>query len=193
MQLRHLVLALGSLAATASAQWYVSPTGSYANSGTSAASPFQTINHAAGVATAGGVIYLAAGTYGDEQGVISLGSKNLSFVGAGIGATVIRTHSTLTSSLPTGSLGSPVPAAHATAWLVDGSATVNLRDATLDGNFRVPGSGRAMGAYFRNGADGTLENVAIVNVGPTRSTAAPAPRASGCAATPSPTPASCSS
>lgn len=164
MQLRHLVLALGSLAATASAQWYVSPTGSNANSGTSAASPFQTINHAAGVATAGGVIYLAAGTYGDEQGVISLGSKNLSFVGAGIGATVIRTHSTLTSSLPTGSLGSPVPAAHATAWLVDGSATVNLRDATLDGNFRVPGSGRAMGAYFRNGADGTLENVAIVNV-----------------------------
>jgi len=63
MQLRHLVLALGSLAATASAQWYVSPTGSNANSGTSAASPFQTINHAAGVATAGGVIYLAAGTY----------------------------------------------------------------------------------------------------------------------------------
>ena len=164
MQLRHLVLALGSLAATASAQWYVSPSGNNANSGTSAASPFQTINHAASVAAAGGVIYLAAGTYGDEQGVISLGSKNLSFVGAGIGASVIRAHSTLTTSLPTGSLGSPTPAAHATVWLVDGSATVNLRDVTLDGNFRVPASGRAMGAYFRNGADGTLENVAIVNV-----------------------------
>ncbi|MEY4674628.1 MAG: hypothetical protein RL148_2412, partial [Planctomycetota bacterium] len=77
---------------------------------------------------------------------------------------------TLTSTLPTGFLASPGSAAHKVVWLVDGSATVNLRDVTLDANFAAPdtppasNTGRFYGAYFRNGADGTLENVDIKNV-----------------------------
>lgn len=168
MRLTLNMLAVLALSAGASAQWYVSPTGNNANAGTSAGAPFQTINHAASVATAGGVIYLAAGTYGDEQGVISLGTKNLNFVGAGRTSTIIRAHSSLTSTLPTGFLASPGSAAHKVVWLVDGPATVNLRDATLDGNFAAPdtppANGRFYGAYFRDGADGTLENVDIKNV-----------------------------
>jgi hypothetical protein len=47
---------------------------------------------------------------------------------------------------------------------VEGTARVDIRNLTVDGAFRMPPTGRLHGIYYRGGADGTVENVEIVNV-----------------------------
>src|SRR5687767_14161630 len=101
--LATLVVATG---ATAQNHWWVSPAGSNGNPGTSG-SPFLTINHAATVASAGDVIHLFSAIYGNEQGNVVLGTKNLTLVGAGMGATVIKAHTSLDTMLPAGPLATP--------------------------------------------------------------------------------------
>src|SRR4029079_16965482 len=80
------------------AQIHVAPTGNDGGSGT-AGSPFLTINHAAAVAAPGSTIYVHAGTYGDEQGIVQLGSKDLVLQGDGAAITLIHAHSSLTIAL----------------------------------------------------------------------------------------------
>ena len=47
--------------------------------------------------------------------------------------------------------------------LVQGSGTVDLRGMTIDGNFAMPATGRLSGVYYRNGADGLVSDVDIIN------------------------------
>ncbi len=150
---------------TAQTTWYVDPAGSDTNTGTAAgaASAFQTINFANSVAVSGDAIFLAAGTFGDEQGIVVLGDKNLTLVGAGADQTVIQAHSTLTTNINRGFPGSPVPTEQRPVVLVQGSAKVRFRDITFDGNFQVPASGHLAGVVFRGGADGHLENCVVRN------------------------------
>lgn len=71
------MLMVGSV--SAATNYYVSPTGSDSNSGTSTSAPFKTIEKAVSSATAGTIIYLLAGTYKygtNMTGTISLGSKS---------------------------------------------------------------------------------------------------------------------
>src|SRR5689334_11337807 len=56
-------VALGTPAQAAGTAYFVSPTGADTNSGTSAAAPFKTIQHALDLAQPGTTITLAAGTY----------------------------------------------------------------------------------------------------------------------------------
>lgn len=58
-----LVLPPPSVAAAAATAYYVSPSGSDSNSGTSAGSPLATIQKAVDLAPTGAVVNLAAGTY----------------------------------------------------------------------------------------------------------------------------------
>lgn len=148
--------------ATAQAHWWVSPTGNNANPGT-AALPFQTINHAATTAAPGDVIHLVAATYGDEQGNVVLGTKNLTLVGAGPGATVIKAHTSLNQILPAGLLATPTAEAHRCALTLQGSAKVHVRDLTLDNGFSVPPTGRAYSLWVGTGADAVLDNVECTN------------------------------
>ncbi len=61
-----LVLALcASVNVYAQTNYYVSPTGSDANAGTSLATPWQTIEHAAAYATPGSTVHILAGTYAE--------------------------------------------------------------------------------------------------------------------------------
>ncbi len=142
----------------AQSQWWVSPTGSDSNPGTMA-QPFLTINHANMMASSGDTIRLAAGTYGDEQGIVSLGNKSVAVIGAGIGSSVIRAHSSATTPLPAG-VG---VAAQRPVVLISGAARVDLRDLTVDGNFSMPASGRLTGVYVRGGADALLDSIEIKN------------------------------
>ncbi len=164
MKTTHLLLAsLGlALGATAQSHWYVATTGNDANAGTSAA-PFLTINHAAAVAAANDVIHIAAGTYGDEQGSILLGTKNLSLVGAGRGVTVLRAHSSANLMLPIGTLASPTLDVHRNVLTLQGTATTWLRGVTLDNNFSVPSSGRMSALWIGGGADAVLDDVECTN------------------------------
>lgn len=145
--------------------WYVDPTGSDANAGTAAGpgSAFQTINFANSVAASGDVIRLAAATFGDEQGVVVLGDKNVILIGAGADQTVIQAHSTLTVNIDRGFPGSPVPTEQRPVVLVEGSAQVRFRGITFDGNFQVPPSGYLAGLVYRNGADGDVEDCVVRN------------------------------
>ena len=101
-----LAVLLAAASASAQGHWWVSPTGNDADPGTQAL-PFQTINHAASIAVAGDVIHLFAAIYGDEQGHVQLGAKNLTLVGAGIGQTIVKAHSSTDLLLPAGTLASP--------------------------------------------------------------------------------------
>ncbi|MFF1921794.1 DUF1565 domain-containing protein [Streptomyces sp. NPDC058221] len=83
-----LALAPPTVAATAAADYYVSPSGSDTNSGTSAGSPFATIQKAVDLAPAGAVVNLAAGTYKQDvvtkrAGVTLTGPSNAVVKGAG--------------------------------------------------------------------------------------------------------------
>lgn len=152
------------LAAAAAAQghWWVSPTGNDADPGTMA-QPFLTINHAATVAVAGDVIHLFAATYGNEQGNVVLGTKKLTIVGAGVGATVVKAHTSLDIMLPAGLLATPTIEAHRCALTLQGSATTFVRDLTLDEGFSIPGTGRAYCLWVGTGADAVLDNVECIN------------------------------
>ena len=157
-----LATVLGIATASAQSHFWVSPTGNDGDPGTSA-QPFQTINHAASVANAGDVIHLVAATYGDEQGHVVLGAKNLTLVGAGVGATVIKANSSLNQILPAGLLATPVMDTHRCAVTLQGSATTWLRDLTLDQGFSMPPSGRGYSLWVGTGADAVLDNVECKN------------------------------
>jgi len=152
------------LAAGASAQseWWVDPAGSDANSG-SMASPFQTINHAASLASNGDVIRLVAATYGDEQGNVLLGNVDLRIIGAGRGLTVINADTTAGINLEGGTLGSPTIEEHRCAVAIDGPATIEMRGMTLDQGFSIPGSGRAYSMWVGGGADVSCADMDFIN------------------------------
>ena len=156
------ILALAASAAAQSTFWVNPTTGNDGNTGTFA-SPVKTINHANALANPGDILRLQAGTYGDEQGIIILGDKSVSVVGAGIGATILRAHSSITTNVNTGFPGSPVATQQRPVVLVQGSGTVDLRGMTIDGNFAMPATGRLSGVYYRNGADGLVSDVDIIN------------------------------
>ncbi|MFN3241991.1 MAG: FG-GAP-like repeat-containing protein [Planctomycetota bacterium] len=153
-----------ALAASASAQnhWWVSPTGNDADPGTETM-PFQTINHAVSVATAGDVVHLFAATYGDEQGSLVLGTKDIAIQGAGVGMTIVKAHTSIDALLPSGTLGAPTVEAHRCALALQGSAETYVRDLTLDQGFSIPGTGRAYCLWVGGGADAVLDNVECVN------------------------------
>ncbi|MCA8975820.1 MAG: VCBS repeat-containing protein [Planctomycetes bacterium] len=152
------------LAATATAQghWWVSPSGNDADPGTQA-QPFQTINFAAATATAGDVIHLVAGTFGNEQNHVQLGTKNLTLVGAGVGLTIVKAHSSTDIMLPAGTLASPTSETHRCSIALQGSARVDLRDMTLDQGFSMPSSGRGYCLWIGGGADSECDNVEFTN------------------------------
>jgi len=167
MRLIHLLATASALTVSLTAQtiWYVDPDGSDANTGTAAgaAAAFQTINFANSVASSGDVILLSAGTFGDEQGVIVLGDKNVILIGEGADQTVIQAHSTLTVNVNRGFPGSPVPTEQRPVVLVEGSSKVRFRGITFDGNFQVPPSGHLAGLIYRDGADGDVEDCVVRN------------------------------
>jgi hypothetical protein len=149
--------------ATGQSTWFVDPAGSNGNTGTSAGDAFATINHANAVASTGDVIRLAAATFGDEQGTIILGDKSLTIVGAGSDATTVQAHSTLTTNINTGFAGTPIATQQRPVILIEGTGRVDFRGICIDGNFAVPANGRLVGLYYRNGADGLVEQCVIKN------------------------------
>lgn len=151
-----------AVSAAAQSTVWVGPAGNDANPGT-LTQPFLTINHANAVSAPGTVIRLLPGTYGDEQGSIILGDKAIEVVGSGADNTVLRAHSTLTTNIPTGFPNAPVPTQQRAVVLVQGSARVDLRGFTIDGNFSLPASGRLTGVYYRGGADGELADLVVRN------------------------------
>lgn len=155
------ILAMAASAAAQATRW-VGPSGNDANPGTFA-QPFRTINHANAVSSAGDIVRLQAGVYGDEQGIIVLGDRDIAVVGAGAGATIVRAHSSLTTNVPTGFPNAPVASQQRPVILVQGTATVDLRAFTVDGNFSLPANGRLTGVYYRGGADGVVSDLEIRN------------------------------
>lgn len=150
------------LVCTAPAQIFVSPTGSDATGDGSAAMPFKTIGFAAASAPPGGVLRLSPGTFGDDEQVV-LGGKDLTIVGAGVGQTRVVPHPSLVISLPTG----PIPGANVDqrpVLVCDGPASIEVRDLTIDGDFRMPASGHLVGVFARDGADVTLVGVEVTGV-----------------------------
>jgi hypothetical protein len=154
------------------AQVHVSPAGNDGNTGSSG-SPFLTINHAASVASNGGTIFVHAGTYGDEQGIVQLGSKNLVLQGDGAAVTILHGHSTLTTLQPVVEPGG-APSLHRVVVLINGTSRVDLRDLTIDGERVVPISGHLAGLYMRGGASCLLERVTVTGCRPVVWAAGPA-------------------
>ncbi|MEM7201264.1 MAG: VCBS repeat-containing protein [Planctomycetota bacterium] len=142
---------------------HVSPSGNDLSGSGTLGNPYRTIGFAAAIASSGDTLQLTAGDFGDDDQIV-LGSKDLSIIGAGMGATVVRPHATLMQTMPTGFLPG-VAGDHVIGIAVDGPGRVDLRDLTVDCAFRMPstGSGRLHGVYFRSGGDGTLNRVEIVN------------------------------
>lgn len=165
--MRTTITALVALAiatgATAQSTWWVSPTGNDANSG-SQSSPFLTINHANAVATTGDIVRLTSGTFGNEQGIVILGSKNLTVIGDGMGATIVQANSALTTNIDTGYDYAPVPTQQRPVVLVEGGSRVDFRGITFDGNYAMPANGRLLGLVYRDGADGVVENSEVRNI-----------------------------
>ncbi|WP_327174385.1 DUF1565 domain-containing protein [Streptomyces sp. NBC_01335] len=90
-------------AAAGATAYYVSPSGSDANSGTSAGSPFATIQKAVDLAPAGAVVNLAAGTYLQDvvtarAGVTITGPSNAVVKGAGDSRIIQVRHDSTTLS-----------------------------------------------------------------------------------------------
>ncbi len=148
---------------TALAQIHVDPTGDDVMGDGSPGNPYQTISFAAGAASSGDTLVLAAGTYGDTEQIV-LGSIDLQIIGAGIGQTIIKPHPTLTVSRDVGDPnGAPSVQDLRPAITVDGPSRVEVRGLTIDCDFRVPASGRLHGIAYLAGADGSVEDVEVVN------------------------------
>ncbi|MCR9245733.1 MAG: VCBS repeat-containing protein [bacterium] len=143
------------------AQIHVAPTGDDQQGVGTMASPFLTINHAAAVAAPGATIVLAAGIYGDEQGIVLLGSKDLVLQGAGVGVSVLRPHLTLSVGLVPGDATATALQIHRVGIVLSGDRTVHLRDLTIDAQSITPPSGFLAGMYLRGGVDVVCEHVAI--------------------------------
>jgi|GEM_PF-3877128 len=167
--MRAPTYALAALALTislpAQSTWFVDPAGDDANTGTApgAAAAFQTVNHANSVASSGDVVRLAGATFGAEQGVIVLGDKDLTVVGAGAATTILRAHPSNTINVNRGFPSSPVPTQQRPIVLVEGGGEVRFRGVTFDGDFQVPPTGFLIGLVYRDGADGLLEDCVIRN------------------------------
>ncbi len=147
-------------ASALAAQVHVAPTGSDAAAGT-AADPFRTIDHAAAVAANGSTIYLHAGSYGDEQGIVTLGTKDLVLQGAGVAATILHLHTTATVALAPADAAFSILLPHRVGVLVTGPARVFLRDLAIVGDGTAPGSGQLAGLYANGGADVVCDHVVI--------------------------------
>ncbi|MBI5851488.1 MAG: right-handed parallel beta-helix repeat-containing protein [Planctomycetes bacterium] len=158
-----LAAALGLPAlAISQAQVHVSPSGSDVTGDGSLANPYKTISYAESQAASGDTLLLAAGTFGDDEQIV-LGSKDITIVGAGVGVTTVRPHPTLVYALPRGFPNAPYLEDHRCVFVVEGSRRVDIRNLTADGAFRMPPTGRLTGIYYRNGADGTVQDVEITN------------------------------
>lgn len=161
-----LLSALLGNALSLSAQVHVAPTGNDAAAGTQS-SPFRTIDHAAAVAAPGSTIFLHAGTYGDEQGIVQLGTKDLVLQGAGAASTVLRPHLSAVLALPAAEPSGGAPITHRVGMLLSGTAKIHLRDLTIDAQRLVPPAGQLVGLYLRGGVDVVLDHVTIVDCRPT--------------------------
>lgn len=161
----HCFVTVAAGATIATAQIHVAPTGNDANPGT-AGSPVRTINHAAAIAANGGTILVHAGSYGDEQGIVLLGSKDLVLQGDGAATTIVRPHTTLLSLLPLVQPGGASFAQHRTGVIVAGPARVHLRDLTIDATPILPFASHVAGVYLRAGADVVLDRVAVLGSRP---------------------------
>ncbi len=146
----------------ASAQVHVAPSGNDATGDGSLGNPYQTISFAASQAISGDTIMLAAGTYGDTEQIV-LDQKDLQIVGAGRGQTIIHPDPTQSIVLPRGFPNAPTTDTHRVAIVVGGNVRVDIRDLTIDCDFRMPGNGRLHGLYYYDGADGSVQNVEVVN------------------------------
>ncbi|MCA8951598.1 MAG: VCBS repeat-containing protein, partial [Planctomycetes bacterium] len=105
-----------------------------------------------------------AATYGDEQNHVQLGAKNLSILGAGVGATIIKADSSTDLVLPAGSLTSPTMEVHRCSMAFNlGTGRTYLRDLTLDQGFSLPSTGRANCLWVGGGADVECDNVEFTN------------------------------
>jgi len=152
-------------AASLTAQIHVAPGGSDAGAGT-VSSPFLTINHAATVAAAGNTIFVHAGVYGDEQGIVQLGTKDLVLQGDGAATTVLHPHTVATVPLAAAEPSGGAPVAHRVGMLLSGTARVHLRDFTIDAQRLVPPSGQLAGLYLRGGVDVVCDHLRIVECRP---------------------------
>lgn len=164
MRARFLFV-LSSLLPSAIAQWHIAPGGSDAGAGT-AADPFATIAHAAAVAAAGDTLYLHAGSYGDEQGLVALGQKDLVLQGDGRDSTTLHAHSVATALLDTTPAGAPTLLPHHVGLLIDGPARVHVRDLTVDGSQQVGAGGRLVGIWLQGGADCLFDRVQVTGCRP---------------------------
>jgi hypothetical protein len=143
--------------------FYVSTSGSDANAGTQAA-PWRTISHAAVTATTGGTVHIGAGTFGTAGNLegIDLSGKNLTFIGAGMGKTMVLANIGFKRSLPYRGVNRDWWG----VFLIHGvSTTVNLRDMTLDANHLESGVSNLVCALYTDGAGGTIERVEMKNAG----------------------------
>ncbi|MFO1051523.1 MAG: FG-GAP-like repeat-containing protein [Planctomycetota bacterium] len=146
----------------AQTQIHVSPSGSDVGGDGSSGNPYKTISHAASVAPSGATLLLSSGTFGDDEQIL-LGTKDLTIVGSGTGSTVVRPHPTLVHALPRGFPSAPFLEDHRCVFTVEGAHRVDIRSLTVDCAFRTPSTGRLTGIYYRDGADGTVQDVEITN------------------------------
>jgi hypothetical protein len=161
------------IVADAGAQIHVAPTGNDAGAGT-ASSPFRTINHAAAVAAPGSTIYLRAGVYGNEQGIVQLGTKDLVLQGDGAATTILLPHSSLTLPLVPVGAGAAVAVPHRTGLLLSGTARIHVRSLTIDAQSVAPAAGELAGIYLRGGVDVVCDHVVVRNCRPAVPGATPA-------------------
>jgi len=145
--------------ATAGGPWYVKPDGNDSNDCLSWDTACQTIQAAVNKASAGDTIYVAAGTY-QEQVVIN---KNLTLQGAGATSTTIKAPASPRAfKFPESSAWwEPVVIAFGgteTGGQISGSGvvTVTISGFTVDGNNRVPTSGRRSAGILLRNVEGTI-------------------------------------
>lgn len=160
-----LCLAVCGLPTAAAAQLHVAPTGNDGGSGT-AGSPFRTINHAAAVAAPGATIYLHAGVYGDEQGIVQLGTKDLVVQGDDAATTILVPHGSNTIALLPADPALVMPVPHRVGIVLNGTARVNLRSLTIDAQASAPATGQLAGLYLRGGVDVVCDHVVVRNCRP---------------------------
>jgi hypothetical protein len=120
--------------------WYVATTGSDSNEGT-LASPFLTIQHAVGAASAGDTIHVAAGTYVHVGQIII--DKDLTITGANKATTIIKRSSGFTGSY----------------FFRVNAGEFNLSNVTLDGDGNLYG-----GVRYGDPGTGTIDNNIIKNI-----------------------------
>lgn len=154
-----------ALPVCAAAQIHVAPTGSDGNPGT-AASPLRTIAHAANVAAPGSTIHLHAGVYGDEQGIVQLGTKDLVLEGADPATTILVPHATSTLPLAGADPAAAAMVPHRIGILIAGTARVHLRRLTIDAQGFAPAGAHLAGLYLRGGADVVCDRVTVRNCQP---------------------------